>query len=137
MFIVENLGDAIRWTSSPARHFDPKNKICFVANFQLPSLMVHVRCRLIDGKIVVCNKNHHKYIPTLISTFPPFKGAKPCFLQREGTWGNFRVTSKMTKPSGFYQSDDVFTLKMSLQLDKGRIVPTVEILDEPLIEAST
>jgi hypothetical protein len=136
-FVIEKIGHITSWTSNPRNHSNPDNQICFVANFELPSLEVRVHCRLIGGKIVVCNKNHHTYIPKLVTSFPPFEDAKPCFLQKESTYSNFRITSKMTKPPGFYQEDDVFTLKISLQLDKGRIIPAVEILDEPLIEAST
>jgi hypothetical protein len=132
-FVIARSGQITSWTSSPEDHSDQNNMIQIVSCEDLDVLTIRLCCKLIDGKIVVCNNNHRKYIPELITTFSAFTGAKPCFLQKESTYSNFRITSKIKTPAGFYQSDDVFTLKLSLQLDEGRIVPAVEILDEPLI----
>jgi hypothetical protein len=132
-FVIARSGQITSWTSSPEDHSDQNNMIQIVSCEDLDVLTIRLCCKLIDGKIVLINKNHHTYIPKLVTSFPSFEEAKPCFLQKDSTFSDFKITSKIKTPAGFYQPDDIFTLKMSLQLDKGRIVPAVEILAEPLI----
>lgn len=127
MHILERSQKRIVCVSNAA---DPERRIAMNGNLLDETLEIKLKCRIESGKILLVNELLGEYISLCISTFPSFQGKKPCFLQKRETWSNFKVTSKMKRPDGFYEPDDVFILALKISIKGDRLIPEVEIMEE-------